>query len=74
MEHIKTKRLRFLNGILTRAERYWLQKSYHRDAMRYRRLDFLLHGVPGDEKIESMMSWLLLGIISNKVAYEEVVG
>lgn len=65
------KSLKFLQAILTGKERKWLQSSKHDSAMRYRRLNFLLDGFPGDKKIESMMAWSLVGVISDKLAYKE---
>jgi hypothetical protein len=67
----QTKQLRFLQSILTGKERKWLRSSNHEKALQFHRLAFMLLGFPGDEKIEEMMAWSLLGIISNKLAYGE---
>jgi len=66
-----TKPLRFLLSILTGRERKWLQRSNDEKALAFQRLDFMLQGFVGDKKIENMMSWCLLDIISHKEAYKE---
>jgi hypothetical protein len=67
-----TKTLKFLLSILTGKERKWLLHSNCEDVLQFNRLAFMLQGFPGDKKIENMMSWCLLDIISHKKAYKEL--
>jgi hypothetical protein len=66
----QSKPLRFLQGILTGKEREWLQTSDHAGAFQFRRLNFMLQSFPGDKLIEKHITWLLLGVISHRMAYK----
>lgn len=65
-----SKKLRFTSAILTSVERKWLEESSNEEALRFRRLKFLLDGIPGDERIEVMIAHHLLEVMSSKVAYK----